>query len=323
MSEVNPVHDESKTEELEHEQKAGETKGASLTSLEEQTALNESPLHGLWAMTNRELKKWYKVPTLLLMSLIQPVIWLGLFGKAMNFSALFTGNSFTIPGLTIPQSVINQIAAQFMQNTFGTSDYFSFLSIGMLSFIVLFTSMFSGMSIVWDRRFGFLEKILSTPLARGSIVMGKVLSSVVRSLVQAAIVLVIAILLGMQTSHITVLGLFGTFSALFLLSFGFSSLFLMLALRSADWQTQMAIMNLLNLPLVFASNALFPSKFMPEWLQVIVKINPLSYAIDAGRQMLLGAAGTASLAFDFLYLSCFALLFASIGIILSWKILSR
>ncbi len=290
---------------------------------EEEVKLNENPFHGLWAMTNRELKKWYKVPVLLLMSLIQPVIWLGLFGKAMNFGGLFTGSSFSFPGIVLTKEQIDAIANLFMKNTFGTTDYFSFLSVGMLSFIVLFTSMFSGMSIVWDRRFGFLEKILSTPLARGSIIMGKVLSSVVRSLAQAAIVLVIAVLLGMQVSNMTVLGLAGTFLALFLVSFGFSSLFIMLALRSTDWQSQMAIMNLLNLPLVFASNALFPSKFMPEWLQVVVQINPMSYATDAGRQLLLGMSGMASLSFDFAYLTGFAVLFAVVGIVLSWRLLSK
>ena len=280
-------------------------------------------LHGLWALTNRELKKWYKVPVLLFLSIIQPVIWLGLFGKAMNFGALFTSTSFNIPGLNIPKATLDQLATQAMLSTFGTTDYFSFLAVGMLSFIILFTAMFSGMSIVWDRRFGFLDKLLSTPVARGSIVMDKVFSSVIRSLAQAAIVLVVAVVLGMDTGKITVVGLAGTFLALFLMAMGLSALFLMLALRSTDWQSQMAIMNLLNLPLLFASNALFPSKLMPGWLQVVAKLNPVSYATDAGRQLLLGVPGFAPLGFDFLYLTAFAVLFSGVGIFLSWRYLSR
>ena len=290
---------------------------------EEQVRINKGMLHGLWALTNRELKKWYKVPVLLFLSIIQPVIWLGLFGKAMNFGALFTSTSFNIPGLNIPKATLDQLATQAMLSTFGTTDYFSFLAVGMLSFIILFTAMFSGMSIVWDRRFGFLDKLLSTPVARGSIVMGKVFSSVIRSLAQAAIVLVVAVLLGMDTGRITVVGLAGTFLALFLMAMGLSALFLMLALRSTDWQSQMAIMNLLNLPLLFASNALFPSKLMPAWLQVVAKLNPVSYATDAGRQLLLGVPGFASLGFDFLYLTAFAALFSGVGIFLSWRYLSR
>ena len=285
--------------------------------------VSKNPLHGIWALTNRELKKWYKAPFVLAMSLVQPFIWLALFGKAMNFGAIFTGGSFNIPGINIPKQTLDQLAKQIMQSTFGTSDYFSFLAVGMLSFITLFTAMFSGMSIVWDRRFGFLSKVLSTPVARGVIPMSKVLNAVVRSLIQASIVLMVAILLGMDVSNLTIAGILGTFFALFLMVLGFSSLFVMLALRSTSWETQMALMNLLNLPLLFASNAMFPAALMPSWLQPIVKVNPISYATDISRQLLLGATGMASLSFDFLYLGTFAVAFASIGIFLSWRFISR
>ncbi len=274
--------------------------------------LNKSPLHGLWALTNRDLKKWYKNPIQLFISLIQPVVWLALFGKAMNFGSFISQSG-------IPSSIQSQI----MQSTFGTSDYFSFLSVGMLAFIILFTAAFSGMSVVFDRRFGFLNKALSTPVGRGAIVTSKVMQSVIRSLVQAAIVLVIAILLGMDTSALSVVGVAGAFTILFLMSFGLSSLFVMLALRSGDWQTQMAIINLLNLPLLFASNAILPVKLMPAWLQTVVKLNPVSYANDATRQLLLGATGMSSLGVDFAVLIGFAVVLASMGIVLSWRLLSK
>jgi ABC-2 type transport system permease protein len=292
-----------------------------------QEKTDRSPLHGLWALTNRELVKWYKVPVLLFLSLVQPVIWLGLFGKAMNFGQVFSGSlsglSAVLATLNPSQvaSIINALPS--VKSIFGTTDYFSFLAVGMLSFVILFTAMFSGMSIVWDRRFGFLDKVLSTPVSRGTLVMGKILASVVRSLIQAAMVLVIAIILGMSTANMSVLGVLGTFTGLFMMTMGFSALFLMLALRSTDWQTQMAVMNLLNLPLLFGSNALFPSSFMPSWLQDFVKINPISYATDIGRQLLLGAPGYASLGFDFLYLAGFAVLFSIIGIVMSWRLLTK
>jgi ABC-2 type transport system permease protein len=292
-----------------------------MKTLEER--VNTGRFHGLWALTNRELMKWYKAPFLVFLSLIQPVIWLGLFGKAMNFSAIFSSNSFQIPGLDIPKEIVDKFSQSIMQNTFGTTDYFSFLSVGMLSFVIVFTAMFSGMSIVWDRRFGFLDKVLSTPVSRSVIVIGKVLSSVFRSLLQAAIILVVAVLLGMNYSNITPLGVAGTFAGLFLMTFGLSAFFLMLALRSTDWQSQVAIMNLVNLPLLFGSNALFPSKFMPTWLQSFVSINPITYGTDVGRQLLLGSPGYAPLSFDFLYLFVFAVLFASIGIVMSWRFLVK
>jgi ABC-2 type transport system permease protein len=274
--------------------------------------LSRSPLHGLWALTNRDLRKWYTNPVQLFTSLIQPVVWLGLFGKALNFGTFISGSG---------ASVAEQNA--IMLNYFGTTSYFSFLACGMLAMVVLFTSAFSGMSVVFDRRFGFLNKALSTPVARGAIVMAKVFQSVGRSLIQAAIVLVIAIILGMETSHLTVLGVAGAFVIIFLMATGLSALFTMLALRSSDWQTQVALINLINLPLLFASNALFPVKIMPTWLQDVVKVNPVSYANDAVRQLLIGATGTWSLWMDFAVLIGFAFVLSAIGIILSWRLLSK
>ena len=190
-------------------------------------------------------------------------------------------------------------ANAIMQSFFGTTSYFSYLVCGMVVFIVLFNSAFSGMSVVWDRRFGFMNKALSTPISRGTIVMGKILQSVGRSLIQAVAVLLIGIALGMETSNLTVLGIAGTFVVIFLVAMALSGLFVMLSLRSSNWQTQMAIINLLNLPLLFASNALFPVKIMPTWLQDVVKVNPISYSIDAIRQLLIGATGSYPLWVDF------------------------
>ncbi len=287
----------------------------------EEEKRNLSPFHGLWTLTVRELKKWYKAPVILLLSLIQPIFWIALFGKAMNLESIFTGTSINIPGITIPKEVIDQIGQEILKQTFGTTDYFSYLAAGMLSFIVLFTSMQSGMSMVWDRRLGVLDRLLTTPVARGNIIIAKVLNSVIRSLVQATIVLVVAVLLGMTFSpNITALDFLGTYAALFLMSFGLSSLFLMLALRASDWQSQMAIMNLLNLPLLFTSNAFYPIKSMPSWLKPIAYVNPLTYSNGAIRGLLLGIQ--TNLTIDFLYLGLFALILSSVGIILSWRYLS-
>jgi ABC-2 type transport system permease protein len=285
--------------------------------------VNRSPLHGIWAMTNRELKKWYKAPFVLAMSLVQPFIWMGLFGKAMNIGAIFSGSSFNIPGLNIPQQVLDNLAKTMMQSTFGTSDYFSYLAVGMLSFITLFTAMFTGMSIVWDRRFGILNKFLSTPISRNVIPVSKVLNSAIRGIIQAAIVLMIAVLLGMNISNLSVLGILGTFAALFLMLIGFGSLFVTLALRATSWETQMALMNLLNLPLLFASNAMFPVSFMPAWLQPVVRVNPVSYAADISRQLLLGSTGMTSLGLEFLYLGAFAVVMSIIGQVMARRLLSR
>jgi len=268
-----------------------------------------SGLTSLWALTNRELKKWYKDPFMLFMSIFQPIIWMVLFGKAFNLSALAGG----APG-----------AGSAFESLFGTSDYFSFMAVGMLAFVVLFTTMFGGMSIVWDRRLGFLNKVLSTPVSRGAIVLSKVLSSVLRSLVQAGVVVVFGVLLGMKLAEgFNPLYLLGVLAALFLMAVGLSSLFVMIAIRSTRWETQMAVMNLLNLPLLFGSNALFPTSLMPNWLEAFTKINPITYGTDAARQLLLHAPDWGALTGDFIFLGAFAALFSAVGIVMSWRFLSR
>ncbi|MCD6239897.1 ABC transporter permease [Candidatus Bathyarchaeota archaeon] len=279
--------------------------------------ISRSPLHGLWALTNRELKKWYKEPFIFFISIIQPIIWMGLFGKAMNINAIITNN--------LPPNIPQSIADEMMKQTFGTSDYFSYMAVGMLSFVTLFTTMFSGMSIVWDRRLGFLNKVLSTPVARSAIIFSKILSATIRSLVQVSIILVFAFLLGLQLSpNFTPINLLGVYAILFLLCMGLSSLFLMLGIRSTRWETQMAIVNLLNLPLMFASNALFPTNAMPDWLKPIANVNPITYTTDAVRQLLIfETLNLNQLMLDFTYMCIFAAAIASISIILSWKYLSK
>ncbi len=226
-------------------------------------------MSGLLALTAREIKKWYKNRFVLFISLVQPIIWMGLFGNAMNLGALVPSK--------LPPGVPNPLVTYL-----GVSDYFSHMAVGMLSFVVLFATMFGGMSIVWDRRLGFLNKILSTPASRGSIALSKVFIAVIRALVQAGIVLVASVLLGLVLAPgFNLVHLLGVFAALFLVRIGLSALFVAIVIRSTKRETQMAIMNLLNLPLLFASNALFPTSFMPAWLQDVARFNPVTCGTDA------------------------------------------
>lgn len=274
---------------------------------------SRSRLHGLWALTNRELKKWYKAPVIFVLSIIQPIIWMGLLGKAMNLSALIPTN---VPGLDVKA---------IMKVSLGTSDYFSFMAVGMIGMTALFTTMFSGMSVVWDRRLGFLNKVLSTPVSRGVIIFSKVLSATLRSMFQAGIIIIIAVAFGLQLgASFNPLNLLGVFAVMFLLCVGLSSAFIAITIRSTRMETPMAVMNLINLPMMFASNAMFPSKLMPDWLQPVVQVNPLSYANDAVRQLLIfDTVDYAKLALDFAYVGVFAVIVAVIGIVLSWRFLSK
>jgi ABC-2 type transport system permease protein len=271
-----------------------------------------SKLHGIWALTNRELKKWYKAPVIFIMTIIQPVLWMGLLGKAMNIGALIPSN---IPGID-PKTIL--------QGTLGTGDYFSFMAVGMIAFTALFTTMFSGMSVVWDRRLGFLNKALSTPVSRAVIILSKVLSATLRSMFQAAIIIVVAIAFGLHFgANFNPLNILGVFGIIFLICMGLSSLFIAINIRSTRIETPMAVMNLINLPLMFASNAFFPINFMPDWLQAVANVNPLSYTTDAVRQLLIFNTDYAKLAFDFAYVGIFALVLTVIGIVLSWRFLNK
>ncbi|NWG10863.1 ABC transporter permease [Candidatus Bathyarchaeota archaeon] len=272
-----------------------------------------SRLHGIWALTNRELKKWYKAPVIFLLSIIQPIIWMGLLGKAMNIGALIPN----IPGSEIDPATI-------LRETLGTGDYFSFMSVGMIAFTALFTTMFSGMSIVWDRRLGFLNKVLSTPVSRAVIIFSKVLSATLRSMFQASIIIVFAVILGLQFGPtFNPLNILGVFAILFLICVGLSSLFIAITIRSTRIETPMAVVNLITLPLMFASNAFFPTGFMPSWLQTVAKFNPMTYTTDAVRQLLIFSTDYTQLAMDFVYVGIFASVVAVIGIVLSWRFLTK
>jgi ABC-2 type transport system permease protein len=296
--------------------------------------LSRSKLHGLWALTNRELKKWYKAPAVFFITLIQPIIWLGLLGNALNFSSLVSASSFTLPTITPPLSpaqllqlgaYFQNIGDQVLQNTFGTTSYISFMAVGMIAFTALFTTMFSGMSVVWDRRLGFLNKALSTPVSRAVIILSKVFSATLRSMFQAAIILIIALPLGFQFgAAFTPLSILGVFAFLFLICMGLSSLFIAINIRSTRIETPMAVMNLLNLPLTFASSAFFPIDRMPGWLQAVANVNPLSYTMNGMRQLLINPViDYSQLALQYAYVGIFAVILITVGIVLSWRFLNK
>jgi ABC-2 type transport system permease protein len=232
------------------------------------------------ALTGRELKHWYRVKMQIFVTLIQPIVWLGLFGQAFNLG-----------GIVNPAQ---------MELVFGTSNYFSYMAIGMLAVVVLFTCMFGGMSIVWDRRFGFLNKLRAAPIPRSSIAISRIMATTIRAMIQMAIVFIIAILfayipglVGLTVSAtFSFWDMVGIIIAMFLLAIMFSSMFTAIALKVENQETLFGIINLLNLPLMFASAALFPAALMPDWLQSVAKLNPLTLAVDSARQFAFGASAS-------------------------------
>ncbi len=268
-------------------------------------------LHGTWTLTKRELKKWFNNPIVLLVTIVQPIVWMVLFGKAMNLGAMLSN---------LPPDLGQQI----MRSTFGTSDYFSYMAIGMISFTIMFTSMFGGMSIVWDRRLGFLDKVLSTPVSRATVVIAKGLNAAVRSLFQAFVILGVAAMLGLSfSSTFSPLNLLPIILAICLLSMGLSTIFVAMAVRATRFETPMALVNLVNLPFMFASNVFVPFSMMPSWLQTIARVNPISYFTDAIRQLTVFEMDVSTLVLDFVFLGAFTLVIFALGAFLAVRYLSR
>ncbi len=300
---------------------------------------------GLWALTYRELKKWLKDPVMLVMFVLQPLIWMGLLGKSMNIGGLFSANNINLPpqipipgnvilypfglqGVVLNGTILAQMFADMgpsiMQNTFGVTDYFSFMAVGMVSMIVMTTTMFSGMSIVWDRRLGFLDKVISTPVSRAAIIFAKILNATFRAMFQASVILALAYLLGLQlSSSFTLLNLLGVYAAIFLLGVGLSSIFIAFSIRSTRMERPMQFISLITMPLMFASNTFFPTRLMPDWMQAIANVNPLTYLTDAIRRLTILPMDASALIWDFTYLGLFAAVLATIGIVLAWRYLTR
>jgi ABC-2 type transport system permease protein len=288
---------------------------------------------------------------MVLMLVLQPLIWMGLLGKSMDIRAMFTSSNLSnmpipdvipVPGnYIVPpvnglvyvngtwlsqalQQMFSDIGTKVMENTFGVADYFSYMAVGMISMIVMTTTMFSGMSIVWDRRLGFLDKVLSTPVPRGAIIFSKVLNATLRAMFQATIILALAYILGLQlSSTFTLLNLLGIYAAIFLLGVGLSSIFIAFSLRSTRMERPMQIISLIMMPLMFASNTFFPIDLMPDWMKVIAHVNPLTYETEAIRQLTILPLDASALITDFTYLSIFATVLAAIGIVLSWRYLTK
>jgi len=272
----------------------------------------------------RDVKKWGRSKFIIFLMLIQPTVWLGLFGKSFSLTRLTSLPPEFIENLPPALQIsLAEVFNDYLIGLFGgTLDYFTYMAAGMLSVIILFSAMSSGTSIVWDRRLGFLNKMLVAPISRSSIVLAKVSSSVLRGMFQASLVFSIAILFGIQVGNsFSIIDLLGLFAALFLLSAGLSSLFISISLRVKNWETQLAISNLLNLPLMFASNALFPVKQMPEWLQLIAVFNPITYATDATRSFILHSSESpyspSVIVLDLQVLLLFAIISASISFIVA------
>jgi ABC-2 type transport system permease protein len=216
--------------------------------------------------------------------LVQPALWLLVFGE------VFTG----IRGITQ-----------------GPYTYIQFITPGVLAQSVLLVAIFYGITVVWERDVGILNKLLSTPSPRSSIIVGKALAAGVRGVFQAIMIFALALIIGVNL-RFDVLDVLGVFVVIVAFAMCFSSLSMILASFLKTRDRMMGIGQAITMPLFFASNAIYPLSLMPPWLQTVSLFNPLSYVVDAVRAMIL-TGDYSNLAVDAVVLGGFTLLFLGVA----------
>ena len=216
-------------------------------------------VHAIWL---REVTRFASEPTRIAGALGQPLVYLVIMG---------TGFGATFRAAAAPP----------------TFNYLVFMYPGILGMTVLFTSLFSAISIIWDREFGFLKEILVAPVARSSIVLGKVAGGATVAAIQAVILLLLAPLAGVLLGPLAVVQIA---LVLLLVAAALTSLGLAIASRMATMEGFQVIMNFLVVPMWLLSGAFFPLRGLPWWMDALVRIDPLTYAVDALRGVVYGAS---------------------------------
>ncbi len=175
------------------------------------------------------------------------------------------------------------LGSSFRAGTLGGEHYLEYSFPGTLALILLFTSIFSTISIIEDRQVGFLQAVLAAPVSRSAITLGKILGGTTLALVQALIFLALAPTVGISLSVEKLLALTGV---LFLVAFALTAVGFMIAWKMDSTQGFHAIMNLLLMPMWLLSGAFFPASGAPRWIQAIIRANPLTYGVGAVRRIL-------------------------------------
>jgi len=212
----------------------------------------------IWVIAYRELVRFVQDRPRMISSFSMPIIFLLIFGAGFG-----------------------RLIGQMMPGV----DYIQFMYPGILAMTVLMTSVMSGISIVWDREFGFLKEVLVSPLSRSGVLAGKAIGAAIIAIVQGAIMLVLAPIVNVPITLGKVLALL---PLLLVLSLSLSGLGLLIGARMRSQQGFQIVMQLVIFPMMFLSGIFFPVSGVATWLEVLSKLNPVTYGIDAIRQVFLG-----------------------------------
>ncbi len=218
--------------------------------------------NAVYVIIAREFKKFIRERTRLVSTIARPLVWLFLVGGGMS--------------RLVPAG--------------GGVSYMQFIFPGILGMTILFSSIFSSISIIWDKEFGFMKEILVAPISRFSIVVGKAMSGMVLSTLQAGIILAFFPVLGLKIGFAAVIGILLVSAVL---AFAISSLGIVLASFYDSYESFSVIMNFIVMPMFFLSGAMYPVKLMPPLLRFFTRVNPLTYGIDAIKHLSLPAAAGA------------------------------
>jgi ABC-2 type transport system permease protein len=211
------------------------------------------------AVADVEVRKLLRDPTEVVTRSVQPTLWLVVFG---------------------------QVFARARAIPTGSMRYLDFMTPGVLAQSVLFTAIFFGIAIIWERDLGILQKMLVTPAYRSALVLGKAASAGVRAGAQTFIIYGLALVMGIRLRF----GLWpvaGVFLAVIVGAAVFSTFSLVVACVVKTRERFMGIGQVLTMPLFFASNAIYPIEMMPDWLKVVARVNPLTYLVDALRSLMI------------------------------------
>jgi ABC-2 type transport system permease protein len=212
-----------------------------------------------WYMTVRHLRNLFRQPAWIAISLIQPIVWLLLYG------ALFR-KIVEIPG-------------------FGSSSYIDFLTPGIVVMTCLFSAGWSGMGLIDDINRGVVDRFLVSPASRGSQISGRLIQGAIVGVIQAIIIIVLGLLIGAKYPG-GVAGLAALTVCAVLLGTAIGALSNGIALLSRKEETMIAVSNFVLLPLTFLSSVFMAQTLMPHWMQDVARYNPVNWAVQAGRMAL-------------------------------------
>lgn len=243
--------------------------------------ISRTAIYVLWL---REMKRFIRAKSRIVGALAMPLFFLAFLGLGFR--------KISFPGPA------------------GNVDYISFLVPGILGMSLLFSSTFGGLSVLWDREFGFLKEIMVAPVTRVSIVLGRISGGITTAIIQSVLILAISFLMGFKIS--SVLSLLLALVFMVLISVTFLGLGLVLASRMKDMQGFSIVVNFVIFPLFFLSGALYPLQNFPFWLKYLSHIDPLTYGIDGLRGTLIGISSY-PLVFNLVVMVLFSLAMIVLG----------